>query len=35
MEQKVITIARETGSGGHNIARKLSDVLSIPYYDRE
>ena len=35
MEHKVITIARETGSGGHNIAKKLSDILSIPYYDRE
>ena len=35
MEQKVITIARETGSGGLNITRKLSDALSIPYYDRE
>lgn len=35
MENYVITIARETGSGGHNIARKLSTALGIPYYDRE
>jgi len=35
MENYVITIARETGSGGHNITRKLSDQLGIPYYDRD
>ena len=35
MEKFVITIARETGSGGHNITRKLSDTLGIPYYDRD
>lgn len=35
MENYVITIARETGSGGHNITRKLSAALGIPYYDRE
>ena len=35
MENFVITIARETGSGGHNITRKLSDALAIPYYDRD
>ena len=34
MEKFVITIARETGSGGHNITRKLSDALGIPYYGR-
>ena len=31
----VITVARETGSGGHNITRKLSDALGVPYYDRD
>ena len=35
MEKFVITVARETGSGGHNITRKLSDALGIPYYDRD
>lgn len=35
MEHYVITVARETGSGGHNITRKLSQVLNIPYYDRD
>ena len=31
----VITIARETGSGGFNITRKLSEATGVPYYDRE
>ena len=35
MEKFVITIARETGSDGHNITRKLSDALGAPYYDRD
>ena len=34
MGRFVITVARETGSGGHNITRKLSDALGVPYYDR-
>lgn len=35
MRRIVITIARETGSGGHNITRKLSERIGIPYYDRD
>ena len=35
MGRFVITVARETGSGGHNITRKLSDALGVPYYDRD
>ena len=35
MRKIVITVARETGSGGHNITRKLSDAIGIPYYDRD
>ncbi len=35
MEKFVITVARETGNGGLNITRKLSDALGIPYYDRD
>ena len=35
MEKFVITMARETGSGGHNITRKLSEALGVPYYDRD
>lgn len=35
MEPYIITIARETGSGGLEIAKKLSQELQIPYYDRD
>ena len=35
MSKFVITIARETGSGGHNITRKLSEATGVPYYDRD
>lgn len=35
MEPYIITIARETGSGGLEIARKLSEAFQIPYYDRD
>ncbi len=35
MGRFIITVARETGSGGHNITRKLSDALNVPYYDRD
>ena len=35
MAHFVITIAREKGSGGYDIAKKLSDKLNIPFYDRK
>lgn len=35
MNKFVITIARETGSGGHNITCKLSEAIGVPYYDRD
>ena len=35
MSKFVITVAREPGSGGHNITKKLSEVLGIPYYNRD
>ena len=35
MSKFVITVARETGSGGHNITKKLSEVLGVPYYNRD
>ena len=35
MSKYVITVARETGSGGHNITKKLSEVLGVPYYNRD
>ena len=31
MERFIITVARETGSGGHNVTRRLSEALGIPY----
>ncbi len=33
-EQIIITIGREFGSGGHEIARKLSERFSLSFYDR-
>ena len=36
MEDKVIvTIDREFGSGGHEVARRLAERLGIPFYDEE
>ena len=35
MEYKVITISRNYGSHGHELAHKLSERLGIPYYDRD
>lgn len=34
-EPLVITVSRDYGAGGGDIARKLSDCLSIPVYDQE
>lgn len=31
----IITIAREYGSGGHEIGMKVAQKLNIPFYDRE
>ena len=35
MAHFVITIAREKGSGGYDIAKKLSERLNVPFYDRK
>lgn len=35
MDHYVITIARGYGSGGRTIGKKLSEILSVPFYDRE
>ncbi len=35
MGRRVITIGRQYGSNGHNIAKKLSERLGIHYYDKE
>lgn len=32
---KIITISREYGSGGHTIAKKTAEILGIPFYDKE
>lgn len=34
MSHKIITIARQFGSGGHETAKRLADDLGIPLYDR-
>ena len=35
MKKSIITIGREYGSGGHEIALHLSQALSVPLYDKE
>ena len=36
MEQRIVlTVARQYGSGGHDVAKKVSEILDIPFYDRE
>ena len=35
MGNKIITIGRQFGSGGHSIAVALSKKLGIPYYDKD
>lgn len=36
MDKKIIiTIAREYGSGGREIGKKIADQLKIPFYDKE
>lgn len=32
---RIITVSREFGSGGREIAKRLSDILEIAYYDNE
>lgn len=34
-DKLVITIGREYGSGGHEIAKRLAKKLDIPFYDKE
>ncbi len=31
----IITIARQYGSGGHDVGKKLAEELNIPFYDKE
>lgn len=35
MNNFIVTISREYGSGGHDIGKKLAELLQIPFYDRE
>lgn len=36
MDKKIVlTVARQYGSGGHDVAKKVSELLDIPFYDRE
>ena len=35
MENTVIVISRQFGSGGDEIARKVSELINIPIYDRQ
>ena len=35
MENYVVTISREYGTGGHDIGKRLASLLNIPFYDRE
>ena len=34
MGKKIITIARQTGSGGHKIGELLAEKLNIPFHDK-
>ena len=35
MNEKIITISREFGSGGRSIGKAVADALGIPFYDKE
>ena len=35
MNEKIVTISREFGSGGRTVAKELAALLEVPYYDRE
>ncbi len=35
LENTIITFGRQFGSGGHEVAKKVSEMLGIPYYDKE
>ena len=32
---KIITISREYGAGGHSIGKGVAEALGIPFYDRD
>lgn len=35
MKRTIITIGRQYGSGGREIGKRVSEILGIPYYDKE
>ena len=35
MKNLIITVAREYGSGGHFIGKKIAEKLQIPFYDKQ
>ena len=35
MKYNIITVGREHGSGGRLVAKRLSELLKIPFYDKE
>ena len=35
MAKTIITVARQFGSGGHEVAEKVAKLLHIPFYDKE
>ncbi|MCD7981659.1 MAG: cytidylate kinase-like family protein [Clostridiales bacterium] len=35
MQDKIITISREYGSGGRDVGRRVAEALHIPFYDSE
>ncbi|MBR0138793.1 MAG: cytidylate kinase-like family protein, partial [Firmicutes bacterium] len=32
---RIVTIGREFGSGGHEIGMKLAEMMGVPFYDKE
>ncbi len=35
MQQKIITISRQSSSGGREVGHKLAEALACPYYDKQ
>ena len=35
MTLPIITVSRQYGSAGRDVARKVAEALKIPYYDKE
>ncbi len=34
-DKAVISIARQFGSGGHEVAKKVAEIMDVPFYDKE